>query len=175
MREDWPKSLYGLFAGSRATAFKTDNGRSALVAGTGLHVPLRSLPCTALTASTSWYASRSFAKRELMFRPKSGSGNTILTVGKDPSGEAGRANTDSAPPAAAQTGKSIAGSDKRAGGHYSITSSARTSKCCGTLRPSCLAVLRLMAKWNFVDLLTGRSAGMGVITYASERLSGAVL
>ena len=31
----------GLFAGSKATAFKTDNGRSALVAGTGLHAPLR--------------------------------------------------------------------------------------------------------------------------------------
>jgi hypothetical protein len=59
-----------------------------------------------------------------------------------------------------KTGKSFAGSDRRAGGHYSITSSARTSKCCGTLRPSCLAALRLMTKWNFVDLLTGRSAGM---------------
>src|SRR6516164_8726492 len=84
--------------------------------GTCPHAPLRSLPRTALTASASRYVSRSFAKRELMFRPKSGSGNTILTVGKDPGGEADRANTDSAPPAAAQTGKSIGGPDKRAGG-----------------------------------------------------------
>jgi hypothetical protein len=34
-----PKSLHGLFVGSRATAFKTDNGRSVLAAGTGLHAP----------------------------------------------------------------------------------------------------------------------------------------
>ena len=34
-----PKSLHGLFVGSRATAFKTDNGRSVLATGTGLHAP----------------------------------------------------------------------------------------------------------------------------------------
>jgi hypothetical protein len=34
-----PRSLHGLFVGSRATAFKTDNGRSALAAGTGLRAP----------------------------------------------------------------------------------------------------------------------------------------
>jgi hypothetical protein len=33
-----PKSLHGLFVGSRATAFKTDNGRSTFAAGTALHV-----------------------------------------------------------------------------------------------------------------------------------------
>jgi hypothetical protein len=71
-------------------------GCSAAIHWPGRRMPCRplwSLPCTALTASASWYASRSLAKRELMFRPKSGSGNTILTVGKDPSGEAGRANS----------------------------------------------------------------------------------
>jgi hypothetical protein len=37
-----PKSPHGLLVGSRATAFETDNGRSALVAGTGLHAPFQS-------------------------------------------------------------------------------------------------------------------------------------
>jgi len=31
----------------RATAFKTDNGRSVLTAGTGLHAPKLSFPCAA--------------------------------------------------------------------------------------------------------------------------------
>src|SRR5215831_1929608 len=42
---------------------------------------------------------------------------------------------------------------------YSITSSAATSNVCGTLRPSVLAVLRLMTNSNLVDCMTGRSAG----------------
>src|SRR6188508_679936 len=42
---------------------------------------------------------------------------------------------------------------------YSITSSARASSVCGTLRPRTFAVLRLMISSTFVDCWTGRSAG----------------
>jgi hypothetical protein len=41
----------------------------------------------------------------------------------------------------------------------SITSSARASKDCGTVRPSALAVVRLITSSNFVGRLTGKSAG----------------
>jgi len=44
-------------------------------------------------------------------------------------------------------------------GFYSITSSARASTDCGTVRPRVLAVLRLTAKVNFVGACTGRFAG----------------
>src|SRR5262249_30870974 len=43
---------------------------------------------------------------------------------------------------------------------YSITSSARTSNDGGTVRPSALAVLRLMTNSNFVGCSTGRSEGL---------------
>ena len=43
--------------------------------------------------------------------------------------------------------------------HHSITSSAATSNLSGTVRPSALAVLRLMTNSNLVGLITGRSAG----------------
>jgi hypothetical protein len=43
---------------------------------------------------------------------------------------------------------------------YSITSSARISIDCGTVRPSSLAVLRLMTSSNRVGCSTGRSAGL---------------
>ena len=43
---------------------------------------------------------------------------------------------------------------------YSITSSARVSSEGGTVRPSALAVLRLMASSNLVGCVTGRSAGL---------------
>src|SRR6476619_64365 len=42
--------------------------------------------------------------------------------------------------------------------HYSITSSARPSSGRGILRPSVLAVLRLMANSTFVTCCTGGSA-----------------
>ena len=42
---------------------------------------------------------------------------------------------------------------------HSITSSARASSVCGTVRPSALAVLRLMTSSNLVGACTGRSAG----------------
>ena len=42
---------------------------------------------------------------------------------------------------------------------YSITSSARASSVGGTVRPSALAVLRLIANSYFVGACTGRSAG----------------
>src|SRR4030095_14488984 len=44
--------------------------------------------------------------------------------------------------------------------HYSITSSARTSKEGGTVRPSSLAVLRLIISSNLVGCSTGRSEGL---------------
>ena len=46
-----------------------------------------------------------------------------------------------------------------AGKFHSITSSARPSSVSGTVRPSALAVLRLMINSTFVDCWTGRSAG----------------
>src|SRR5262249_15332161 len=49
--------------------------------------------------------------------------------------------------------------DKRAAGH-SITSSARASNVGGTLRPSALATLRLIANSNLVGACTGRSAAL---------------
>src|SRR5690348_6227851 len=42
---------------------------------------------------------------------------------------------------------------------HSITSSAATSSVCGAVRPSALAVLRLMIISNLVGRSTGRSAG----------------
>ena len=42
---------------------------------------------------------------------------------------------------------------------HSITSSARCSSGCGTVRPSALAVLRLITSSNVVGCCTGRSAG----------------
>ena len=43
---------------------------------------------------------------------------------------------------------------------YSMTSSARPSKDSGMVRPSDLAVLRLMTSSNFVGCSTGMSAGL---------------
>src|SRR5207302_1871277 len=43
---------------------------------------------------------------------------------------------------------------------HSITSSARASSVRGTVRPSALAVLRLMTSSNLVGCCTGRSAGL---------------
>ena len=45
---------------------------------------------------------------------------------------------------------------------HSITSSARASSDCGTVRPSALAVLRLMTSSNLVGCCTGRSAGLAI-------------
>ena len=42
---------------------------------------------------------------------------------------------------------------------YSITSSAWTNSNCGTVRPSALAVFRLITSSSFVGSWTGRSAG----------------
>jgi hypothetical protein len=41
---------------------------------------------------------------------------------------------------------------------YSTTWSARSSKDCGIVKPSALAVLRLITSSNFVGCSTGRSA-----------------
>src|SRR5262249_18588700 len=48
---------------------------------------------------------------------------------------------------------------RRIAGSYSITSSARASTEGGTVRPSVLALLRLITNWTFVAWMTGRSAG----------------
>src|SRR5262249_47664592 len=49
--------------------------------------------------------------------------------------------------------------DERATAAHSTTSSATTCKVSGTVRPSVLAVLGLIANSNLVDCTTGRSAG----------------
>ena len=43
--------------------------------------------------------------------------------------------------------------------HHSITSSARASSVGGTVRPSALAVLRLITSSNVVGCMTGKSSG----------------
>jgi hypothetical protein len=43
---------------------------------------------------------------------------------------------------------------------HSITSSAATKRGCGTLRPSALAVVRLMISSNLIGACTGRSPGL---------------
>ena len=50
---------------------------------------------------------------------------------------------------------------------YSITSSARASTLCGTLRPSALAVLRLITRSYLVGACTGRSAGFSPLRMRS--------
>src|SRR6266511_4915300 len=50
---------------------------------------------------------------------------------------------------------------------YSITSSARASRLSGTVRPSALAVLRLMTSSNLVGACTGRSAGFSPLRIRS--------
>jgi hypothetical protein len=52
---------------------------------------------------------------------------------------------------------------------YSITSSARASNVGGTVRPSALAVLRLMTSWNLVGCSTGRSAGLAPLRILSTK------
>jgi hypothetical protein len=47
---------------------------------------------------------------------------------------------------------------------YSITSSAVICMINGTVRPSALAVLRLMTNSNFVDCWTGKSAGFSPLS-----------
>src|SRR5262245_60544757 len=44
--------------------------------------------------------------------------------------------------------------------HYSITSSARDSSACGTVRPNAFAVFWLMCSSTLVTCCTGRSAGL---------------
>ena len=57
--------------------------------------------------------------------------------------------------------------------HYWITSSARASSAGGIVRPSALAVLRLMTKSNLLGCSTGRSAGLAPLrilsTYPAAR------
>jgi hypothetical protein len=47
---------------------------------------------------------------------------------------------------------------------YSITASARNSRAVGMLRPSVLAVLRLITSSNLVGCMTGRSAGFSPLS-----------
>ena len=57
------------------------------------------------------------------------------------------------------TASKAAVSNRSKAAPYSITSSARARSVAGTVRPSALAVLRLIAKINFVGWSTGKSAG----------------
>ena len=50
---------------------------------------------------------------------------------------------------------------------YSITSSARESNCGGTVRPSALAVLRLITSSNLVGACTGKSPGFSPLRIRS--------
>src|SRR5258708_682643 len=54
---------------------------------------------------------------------------------------------------------------------YSIPSSAVASSDAGTLRPSALAVLRLMASSNLVGCSTGRSLGLAPFRILSTVLA----
>jgi hypothetical protein len=54
---------------------------------------------------------------------------------------------------------------------YSITSSARESRVGGTVRPSALAVLRLMTSSNLVGCSTGRSPGLAPLKILSIKLA----
>src|SRR6266446_5212460 len=51
--------------------------------------------------------------------------------------------------------------------HHWITSSARCSSGCGIVRPSTLAVLRLITSSNFVGCSMGRSAGFAPLKILS--------
>src|SRR5258706_14720505 len=57
----------------------------------------------------------------------------------------------------------------RSRGHHSIISSARTSSDDGTVNPSALAVLRLIASWYFVGACAGRLAGFSSFEDVSHR------
>src|SRR5665213_109088 len=54
----------------------------------------------------------------------------------------------------------VAQEDLLIGEPHSMTSSACASSTCGTVRPSALAVFRLMTNSNLVGCWTGRSAGL---------------
>jgi hypothetical protein len=53
--------------------------------------------------------------------------------------------------------------------HHSITSSARASSEVGTLRPSVLAVFKLMTSSNFVGRSIGSSAGLAPFSTLSTK------
>src|SRR5262252_2171052 len=57
--------------------------------------------------------------------------------------------------------------DERAALNHSMTSSARASKLSGTVRPSALAVLRLITSSYLVGACTGRSAGFSPLRMRS--------
>ena len=57
--------------------------------------------------------------------------------------------------------------DELAEGTHSITSSARASSVGGTVRPSALAVLRLIASSNLTGLCTGKSPGFSPLRMRS--------
>src|SRR5215468_5840693 len=61
---------------------------------------------------------------------------------------------------------------------HSITSSARASSVGGMVRPSALAVIRLMTRSNLVGCSTGKSAGFALLrmrpAYAKRRGGGGV-
>src|SRR5262249_55131135 len=58
------------------------------------------------------------------------------------------------------SGRAAKQGDELAPPYHSITSSARASSVSGRVRPSALAVVRLMVRSNFVGCSTGMSAGL---------------
>jgi hypothetical protein len=54
--------------------------------------------------------------------------------------------------------------------NYSITSSARASRACGTVMPSDFAVLRLITHSIFVSWITGRSAGFSALRMRAAQM-----
>src|SRR4030095_8737927 len=57
--------------------------------------------------------------------------------------------------------------EEGASSYHSMTSSARASKVSGTVRPSALAVLRLITSSNLVGTWTGSSAGLSPLRMRS--------
>src|SRR5215831_13476724 len=64
--------------------------------------------------------------------------------------------------------------DELAPFHHSITLSARARNAGGTVKPSALAVLRLMTNSNMVGCSTGRSAGWAPFRILSTQLSSSL-
>src|SRR5262245_2923120 len=72
-------------------------------------------------------------------------------------------------PGDARRGEEAAGhgADERSTFHYSITRSARASSDGGIVRPSALAVFRLISRSNLVGCSTGKSPGLAPLRMRS--------
>jgi hypothetical protein len=106
-----------------------------------------------------WSRAKMYGRHSELFGSSLGSGILIFSRGRAPRRNHNPKSTISVGCAAEQR-------DERATPH-SITSSASASRFAGTLRPSALAVLRLMASSNVVGRWTGRSAGFSPLRMRS--------